>query len=127
MCIYKLGTFDLRITILRVTNHIAIGKVSHDQVVLLFDAVQNLLGDLCQTQFGQLIKWNTFWRWNAYIVLAGERLVVAAVEEKRDVRVFFRFGDAQLTQARATDDFAQGVLDPGGGKGHRQVLELFVV
>ena len=92
-------------------DHVAVGKVGHDQVVALVDAGQNLFGDLRQAQFGNLVERDAFGRWNAHILLAGEGLVVPAVKEKGDMSKFLGFGDPQLAQPGPADDFAQGVLD----------------
>jgi hypothetical protein len=54
-------------------------------------------------------------------------LVAAPIQEKGDVGEFFSLSKAQLAQFGAADGLTERILDSGGSKSHREVLELFVV
>jgi hypothetical protein len=67
------------------SDHVAIGKIGHDQVVVFFKTIQYLPGDFLQTHFRRLIEWDTFKGWNEHIVFTCEGSVVPSVEEEGDM------------------------------------------
>ncbi len=127
MSIDHLCAANLCLAVCRMTNHIAVGKVGDDQVNLLVDSIHYLLSDFLQAQLWNLLKRDAARRWNADILLARKGLVVAAIQEKGDVRKLFRLSHAHLPQARPADDFSESILNPGRGKGYWQVFELVVI
>ncbi len=71
-------------------DHIPVGKIGDDQIIVFFDAVQHFLGDLRQAQSRDLVERNTSWGGNTNIFFIGKRLVVAAIEKESDVGKLFR-------------------------------------
>ncbi len=66
-------TVELCLVVGGMPDHIPIGKVGHDQVIVLLQSAQHLLLDLRQAEFRDLVEGNAFRGGDAHIVLPGER------------------------------------------------------
>ena len=93
-----------------VTNHVGVGKVQNDQVKFA-KAGEELVRHLKRTHFGLQIVGRDFWRWDQLPLFARKRLFHPAIKEISHMRVFFRFGDAQLRLARHAHQFAEDVFE----------------
>jgi hypothetical protein len=105
------GAADFGILVGSVPDHIPIGKVGYDEIVFLLNAFQNLFCHLRQAELGDLVERDAFRGGDAHVVLAGEGLVIATIEEKGDVGKFFLLGCMELSQTGSADDFGEGLLD----------------
>ena len=93
-----------------VTDHVGIGEVEHDQVVLAgLDRRDRLAGQLRRGHLGLQVVGRDLRRGDHDAVLAGIVLLAAAIEEVGDVRVLLGLGHAQLRAPGARDDLAQDV------------------
>src|SRR6185369_644482 len=80
-----------------VADHIAVRVIADDRVVLATpDRLDELVGHLARAHLRFEIVGRDLRRRHEYAVLAGIRLLDAAVEEVGDVRIFLRLGNAQL-------------------------------
>src|SRR5690606_32162135 len=95
----------------RVADHVAVGVVHHEQVVLAaLDGFDQLVGYFRCTHFRLQIIGGHLGGGHQDPVFAGVGLFAAATEEESDVGVFFRFGNSQLGLALAGQVLPQAVL-----------------
>src|SRR5207244_9170121 len=99
-----------------------------DQVVLTrLDAPHGLVGNLSRGHLRlQVVGCDVAWGGNQHTVFAWIGLLVAAVEEVRDVSVLLSLGDAELLEPTLADELWQDARQAERGKGHR-VREGLVV
>ena len=84
-----------------VADHVAVGEIEDDHVILAgIDPLDGFGGDQQRAHLRLQVVGRNFRRRNQAAVLAGVFLLGAAIEEERDMRVFFGLGDAQLGQAQ---------------------------
>ena len=112
--------------VLGVADDIAVGEVGDNEVILA-QGVHDGVRHLGQGQLGLLVKVDTLGGGDAYVVLAGEGVVLTAVEEEGHVGEFLGLGTVELGFAGLGQDLGQGLHHLGGGEGDGQVLELVVV
>ena len=92
-----------------VADHVGIGKVQDDQIVVL-QSIDHLRGHFRGTHLGHQIIGRHLRRWDNDPVLASEGYFHAAIEKVGDVRIFFGFGNSQLFLARRTDYFSEDFI-----------------
>ena len=93
-------------------DHVGIGEVQHDHVVLAgVDRRDRLGGKLRRRHFRLQVVGRDLRRRHHDAVLAGVGLLAAAVEEVGDVRIFLGLGHAQLGAAGVGDHLAQDVRE----------------
>ncbi len=104
----RLHRLDRRRQAAGVADHVGIGVVQDDQVVLAgVDRGDDLVGQFRRRHFRLQVVGRDLRRRHHDAVLAGKRLLAAAVEEIRDVRIFLGLGGAQLRAAGVGDDLAE--------------------
>ena len=110
------------------TDHIAVGVVQDDEVILLgLDGFHHLVRDLYGAHFRlEIVGGNLRGRYQD-AVLAFVFLFHAAVEEERDMGIFLGFGYAELLQPLFRDDLPKGILDALGRIGDVDVHTLFIL
>lgn len=95
-----------------VTHHVTIGKIHHDEIILLrIDSTDELVLYLEGTHLRLQVVGCHLRRMNQNAVLTLERLLAAAVEEESHVCILLRFGCMQLTLAEPAEILAQGIYD----------------
>ena len=112
--------------VLGVADDVAVGKIGHDKIILS----QRFHHPVChgwQAQLRLLVKVNALGGRDAHVVLAGERGVFAAVEEKGHMGILFAFGAVELALPRLAEHLCQRLDHMGGGKRNGQILELVMV
>ena len=89
-----------------VADHVAVGEVRDDKVVLLgSDGFDALVGDLFGAHLrDEVIGRELFRRRYKAAILALALLLNAAVEEEGDVSILLSLGEAELLQAVRADD-----------------------
>ena len=103
-------------------DHVAVGKVQNDDVVLAgLDALDALARDLVGAHLGLEVVGRDLRGRDEYAVLAGIRVLDAAVEEERDMRVLLGLGDAQLGHAHLAQILAKAVFHADARKGDEHV------
>ena len=111
-----------------VADHIAVGEVQDDDIILAaLDAGLALVGDLIGAHLGLQVVGGNLRAGDDLAVLALAGLLDAAVEEEGHMGVFLGLGNAQLGLAVGGQVLAQGVLQLNGGirnlaVGHRGVV-----
>ncbi len=118
---------DFRVTVGGVPNHIAVGKVGNNEIIALFQPLDNIVRDLGQAQLGHGVKRHALGGGDADVVLAGERLVIAAVKEECHMGEFFGLRAVQLGQPVLAEHLRQRALDLGRRERNRQPARVFVV
>ena len=93
--------FHCGFEIAAVANHVSIGEIAdYDIVRTGFYRLHHAIGNLTCAHFRFLVVGGDIrGRRHQYTVFVVERIVSAAIEEKGDVGVFFRFSHAQLAIA----------------------------
>ena len=95
----------------RVADHVAVGEVQDHHVVLAGgELFEHLFGHFVSAHFRLQIVSGHLGGRDEHAHLARIGRLDAAVEEEGDVRVFFRFGDAQLLFTQRGEVLAQRVL-----------------
>ena len=95
----------------RMAHHVAIGKVHHDEVVLvLLDGSHQLVFHLVCTHLRFQVVCSHFRRRNQDTVFSFERSLAPTVEEERHVCIFLRLCRMQLRLALFAQVFTQRVL-----------------
>ena len=83
-------------------NHVAVGEIQTDKVVLTAQkGRRKLLSDFRSAHLRLQVVGGDFGRGDENAVFVGKGLFAAPVEEECDVGVFFRFSDAQLLKPQA--------------------------
>ena len=108
--IYRLYRFDSRFDHAAVADHVGIGEVKYDQIVVRHPREQ-LLGDFERAHLRFQIVSGDLWRRNQFAVFARKRLFDPSVKKIGDMRILFRLRDAQLPFAGRANDFTQDVGD----------------
>ena len=103
--VHGLHGFDSRIDNPGVPDHVWIGKVKNDQIIIRH-AREDLVGHFARAHFWLKIVGRDFGRRHKFAVFARERALDSAVKKVRHVRIFFRLGDAQLRFASCANEFA---------------------
>ena len=95
-----------------VADHVGIGEVQNDHVVFAgADRLDRLGGEFGRRHLGLQVVGRDLGRRHHDAVLALVGLLAAAVEEVGDVRIFFRFGHAQLRAAGVGHHLAEDVRE----------------
>ena len=95
----------------RMAHHVAVGKVHHDEVVLLGgNGSHQLILHLVGTHFGLQVVGSHLRAGHQDAVLAFEGSLASAIEEEGDVGILLRLGGVQLLLALLREIFAQRVL-----------------
>ena len=124
----SLDRLDCRIEHTGVTDHIAVGEVEDDHVILAaLDRVDALFGDLVGAHMGLHVVGGDGRGLDEDAILALILLFNAAVEEESDMCVLLGLGDAQLGQAVVREILAEGVdellrLEGDVDVGHGRVI-----
>ena len=88
-------------------DHIGVGEIEHDHIIFIgLDLFDDFFRDNGRVHFRLQVIRRNFRRRYEDAVFTGIRFFFAAIEEIRDVSVFFRFGNAQLRLAGLSQDFA---------------------
>ena len=112
----------------RMTDHVAVRVVEDDEVVLLgTDGLADLVRDLDGAHLRLEVIRSDLRARDEDAVLALVRLLDAAVEEERDVRVLLRFSDAELREAVVLDDLAERLVDVLRRKSDRCIHAVLVL
>ena len=91
-----------------VSNHIGIGEIEDNQIVV-GHARQHLLCEEPRTHLRLKIVGRHFRGRNDFTILVLERLFDSAVKEICDVRIFFRLGDTELRLPGRAHDLSKNV------------------
>ena len=106
--INRLNRFDSSFNYTGMTNHVRVSEIQNDQIIICHSRA-NFVRNRQRAHFRlQIVSRDLGRRYNL-TVFAWKRALDSAVKEIGDVRIFFRFGDAQLRLAGGTGDFAQNV------------------
>ena len=108
-------------------DDVAVGEVGEDEVIALVHGPLHLLRHLRQAQLRLLVEGDALGGGDPQVVLAGEGLVLAAVEEEGHMGVLLRLGAVELPQSRLADDLRQGLHNLLRRKSDGQILELLMV
>ena len=117
---------DLGPGVLGVADDVAVGKVGHHEVILA-QGVHYGVRHLGQGELRLLVKVDALGRGEAQVILPGEGIVLAAVEEEGHVGELLALSAVELGLPRLAEDLGQGLYHLGRGKGDGQVLKLVVV
>src|SRR5437660_4349787 len=104
-CIDRLDRLDGSIDHPGVADHVRVGVVHNDQVVLpAADAFDGGIGDACRAHLWlQIVGWH-FGGWHQYAVFSRKRRFAPPVDEVSDVSVLLGLGGVKLPQAVFGDD-----------------------
>lgn len=111
-------------------DHVGVCVIQNKKVILargeFFD---HEIGDAFGAHFGLQIVGGDFWRGDHLAVFARIRGFDAAVEEVGNVRIFFRFGEAELRHAALAEDLGKDVVHALRRKNnfHTKRVVLYVV
>ena len=103
-------------------HHIGVRIIADNGIVLA--GAQGLLqvpGNLVGAHLRTLVIGRDPRRRHQDAIFTGQHRLLAAIEEKRDMRVFFGLGDAQLPQSEIGDVSSEGVLQVLRGESRRQI------
>src|SRR5437868_1372259 len=90
------------------TNHVRVSEIQNDQIIICHSRanfVSNLQGAHLRLQ---VVSRDLGRRYN-HAVFTWKRALNSAVKEIGDVRIFFRFGNAQLSFTGGADDFPEDI------------------
>ena len=118
--------FDLGLRVGGVPDDVSVGEVGEHKVIFA-QGVHHRVRHLGQGQLGLLVEVDALGRGDAHVVLPGEGVVLAAVEEEGHVGELLALGAVELGFARLAEDLGQGLHHLGGGEGDGQVLEFVVI
>ena len=110
-----------------VSDYIAVGEVGEDELIAAVHGAHDLLRHLRQAQLRLLVEGNALGRGHPQVVLAGEGLVLAAVEEEGHMGVLLRLGAVELPQPRLADHLSQRFHHLFRRKGDGQILEFLMI
>jgi len=109
--INRFGRRDRRRVDAGMANHIAIREIADNEVVFAAANCRDKpVGNQRSAHFRLEIIGGHFRRWNQDAVFAGKWLLAPAAEKKRDVRILFSLGNAQLRLAESLQVFAERVV-----------------
>ena len=112
----------------RMPDHVAVGIVEDDEVILAgLDRLDDLVRDLDRAHLRLQIIGRHLWRMHENAVLTLVRLLDTAVEEECDVCVLLRLRDAQLGVAEILHILAKGIVDLLGRERHECVHPCLVL
>ena len=123
-----LDRLDCRVEHTGVTDHVAVGEVEDDHVILAaLDRFDALFGDLVGAHMGLHVVGGDRRGLDEDAILALILLFNAAVEEEGDVRILLGLGNTQLGQAVVGEILAEGVdellrLEGDLNVGHGRVI-----
>src|SRR5947209_20560274 len=92
------------------TNHVRIGEIQNDQIIIRHFRA-NIVSNWHRAHLRLQIVSRHFGRRYYLAIFAWECALDSSIKEIGDVRIFFRFGDAQLSLAGGADDFAEDVCE----------------
>ena len=121
--VHRLDGLYRGVEIAAVADHVGIGVVADDDVVLIVaHRLHDLVGHLRRAHLGlEVVRRHVRGRGDEDAVLVLERRFDAAVEEERDMRIFLGLGDAQLAFAERREVGAHDIAQPLWRERHRHV------
>ena len=127
--IHSLAGLDGGLQNTGMSYHIHIGEIQYDQIICGFAyPVQQLLCHHAGAHFRfQIISGDIPRRRYQTAVFQWKRILFAAIEEIRDMRVFFGFCNSKLSKAAAANDFSQNILQTDWRKRYRKRKYFFIL
>ncbi len=117
--VHRLDGVDGRVELAGVADHVGVGEVDEDEVVLAaLDGRHHLVRDAQRAHLGlEIVGGDVARGGDELAVLALEGLLPPAAEEVGHVRVLLGLGAAELAEPRAREELAEGVRDHLLGEG----------
>ena len=106
--VHRFDRFDSGCQYSGVPDHVRIGKVKNNQIVICHSR-EHFIGYFACAHFRLKIVGSDLRRRNDFSIFTRERLLDSAVKKIGHMRIFFRLGDAQLRFAGRAHDLAQNV------------------